>query len=181
MAIEACTLIDSAADLWTGEYAPPGLVPMAPELSAAAKSARRIRRDTPHDDIKRLLEGELSQLLDKLTSKLADDAEDALLHGEPVPSDSARDACLELAGRLIPHVVLAPQLKWGVFLEDTGAIALVLQSLLTDRRLTCRISRDGSEVETTKIDEHMHGDRQPYDTCKACVAKELAEWVIRRF
>jgi hypothetical protein len=119
------------------------------------------------------------RLVEQVECKLEEDRGDAEREAETPPSPAAVDACLSLAKHLAPHLALAIRLKWGAFTEEDGGISLVVQSLVTDRRLNCRIGSDGSSVSTIRIDEHMHAETTAISVDDA-KPKELAAWVTSR-
>ncbi|MDM8007417.1 MAG: hypothetical protein QUV05_14860 [Phycisphaerae bacterium] len=96
------------------------------------------------------------------------------------PTSSAIGICRALVQRLAPHVALARQLKAGAFVEDEGGISLVLQSLVTDRRLTYRISPQGDRVTVIQIDEGMEAKTTTVSSDDRAKTRELAKWVTTR-
>jgi hypothetical protein len=71
-------------------------------------------------------------------------------------------------------------LKAGAFVEDEGGISLVLQSLVTDRRLTYRISPQGDRVTVIQIDEGMEAKTTTVSSDDRAKTRELAKWVTTR-
>lgn len=93
------------------------------------------------------------------------------------PSSSAVEACIQLARRIAPTVVLACKVESAAFIELTGAVALVLQSMQTHRRLTYRISPDGGNVSILQIDENMTVLSAEVGIDDKRGLRERAEWV----
>ena len=131
-------------------------------------------------DFQRLVDQESHELVERIELKLAEDREDADRTEDVAPSEAAAQVCLQLARRLAPHLALAPQLKAGAFTEDDGGVSLVFQSLVTDRRLSCRIPPDGTHISAIRIDEGMRADRGPVLVSHPDAPRELAEWVTKR-
>lgn len=127
-----------------------------------------------------LVDREASELVERIELKLAEDEEEALLSDDVAPAPNAVQACLRLARRFAPHVALAPRLKSGAFTEDDGGISLVFQSLVTDRRVTCRIDPRGTRVSAIRIDEGMRADSPVMSLDNRDAPRELAEWVTKR-
>ncbi len=121
-----------------------------------------------------------AELVERIEFKLKEDRAEAEISEDTAPSPGAVDVCLSLARRVAPHIALAPRLKWAAFTEDDGGISLVLQSLVTDRRLNCRIAPDGSIVSVIRIDESMQADSMRVLLTDANVPRELAGWVTKR-
>lgn len=117
---------------------------------------------------------------DKIEYRLHQDIREAQASNEITPNPTAVKTCLGLVREFAPHAVLAPRLKSGVFAEESGDLSFVLQSLVTDRRLTFRISNDGEIVFAIRIDEHMKADSLPLKLCDSNALRELAEWVTTR-
>ncbi len=115
----------------------------------------------------------------KIRINLDDAVAEARKDGDPEPSDMACMLCWAIVKHVAPHVYDAPRFLCGVFVEDTGNIALTLQSLETDRRVTFRIAPGGNVYETVTIDES--GDRigPHYFSTEADGAEFLARWVVR--
>jgi hypothetical protein len=117
------------------------------------------------------------KFVERIERKLVDDREEA---DDVAPTPAAVQTCSDLARRLAPHVVLAPQLKSGAFTEDNGGISLVLQSLVTDRRLDVRIAPEGTVLSAIRIDERLQADSIALSVNDPNAPKELAEWVTSR-
>jgi hypothetical protein len=131
-------------------------------------------------DFSSMVDRRSRELVERIELKLLEDREEADCSGDTAPTARAFHTCLSLAQRLAPHVALAPRLKSGAFTEDNGGVSLVLQSLVTDRRLNCRIAPDGVAVSAIRIDERMRASSAPVALNDPNVPKELAEWVTSR-
>ncbi len=130
--------------------------------------------------IEDLLKPGASNLVQQVQEKLQQDVDDAQDEDDVAPDAQAVATCMRLARRLAPHVALAPRLEWGAFTEDNRGVSLVLQSLVTDRRINCRIQSGGSAISAVRVDEHMRVDTIPVLLSAPDVGRELAEWVTRR-
>jgi len=95
-------------------------------------------------------------------------------------NEAAIKACLVLVRRTVPFLTLASKLKLGAFLKDTGELSFVVQSLITDRRLDCLISQDGTSVRAFRLDERMQASSTDVDLNDQDMPQELAEWVTNR-
>jgi hypothetical protein len=126
------------------------------------------------------VEHEASKLVGNLLARLAEDMDGAAGDGSPLPTQSAVSKTRAVAEAVALHVALTPRLKAAVFLEDAGSLAFVVQSLLTDRRLTIRLNSDGRQFEIVRTDEHMQTVRDVVGQVDGSASKELAEWVTRR-
>lgn len=122
----------------------------------------------------------LGQAVDRLIQQTKDDlaqaTEEAVEYDEASPSNEATRACRTISNSLAPHLALAPQLRWAVFAEDDGGVSLVAQSLISDRRLSCIISREGS-VSVLAIDEKMSTKRESVDLADRDAWRRWANWV----
>lgn len=128
----------------------------------------------------RLLPAIAEVLSGEVLSKLHEDIADARL-SEGIQVDPAViTRCETLTREMTAHLALAKRLKVGTFLEDSGAVSLVVQSLITDRRVTCRIAPRGEAIRAIQIDEKMHARTGDVDLADENAARELAEWVITR-
>lgn len=127
-----------------------------------------------------LIRDAASDLVRRIQTNLDEDVIDAAASGETAPSSDAIKACLRLARRLSPRVALAPGLRFAAFTEEDGVVALVLHSLATDRRLTCRIAQNGATASVHRIDENMESMHGELLTDTESAPRELAEWVMRR-
>lgn len=92
--------------------------------------------------------------------------------------ESAIRTCLSLARALAPFLIPSASLKSGAFAEDDGCVALVVQSLATGRRLTCRVSADGNTVHIIRIDERMDSGVSHFNLGDKGTPRELAGWVL---
>lgn len=151
-----------------------------PETRPDTKVAPQTTGSAGGVDVDSLLREAKEELPRRIRINLAEDMEDAVASGEIGPTNDAVEACLRLAERVAPHVALAPRLKCAAFVEGNGVVALVLQSLVTDRRLTCRFAADGLTMVIYRIDEGMEADQEVMRTDAANAPRELGEWVTKR-
>jgi hypothetical protein len=135
---------------------------------------------TGDPDVNHIIKDATDALVESVEAALAQDEDDARQTGNAAPSPDARAACLRLSRHLAPHVAFAPRLKWAAFTEEDGGISLVAQSLVTDRRINCRIRADGSAITAVRIDEHMQTETFPVLLANPDIGRELAEWVTTR-
>ena len=119
-------------------------------------------------------------LVQTIQEKLDQDRDEALEYGEEPPSQQSIKVCLQLSNLFAPHLAFLPGIKWGAFTEDSGGISLVLQSLVSDRRLNCRIAPDGVTISALKIDEHMIAKASEVLLDNKNTWRELTEWVTSR-
>lgn len=115
-----------------------------------------------------------------LEQELAENVKDAWDSDGIVVDESAIRACFSLARALAPFLIPSASLKSGAFAEDDGCVALVVQSLATGRRLTCRVSADGNTVRIIRIDERMKSEVSHFSLGDKGTPRELAEWVLAR-
>jgi len=118
--------------------------------------------------------------VDRIQYDLDDAIQDARETGEPAPTKAVYDACMRLAGCVAPLAALAPRLKRAAFTEETGAVSLVLQSLVTDRRVDFRIAVDGRVIDALRIDENMRPESFTFSMDQSHLPRELARWVTNR-
>lgn len=145
-------------------------------LSSAAETA------CPVDvvDVGGVLAQECLELAARIDHQLASDSGKAAGTESMAPTSSAIGTCRAFVQRLAPHIALAPQLKVGAFVEDEGGISLVLQSLVTDRRLNYRIPPQGDHVTVIQIDERMQAKSMSLSVDDRAAIRELAKWVTTR-
>lgn len=115
-----------------------------------------------------------------IEQELAENVKDARDTDGVVVDESAIRACLSLARALAPFLIPSASLKSGAFAEDDGCVALVVQSLATGRRLTCRVSTDGNTVRVIRIDENMKSEVSHMSLGDKGTPRELARWVLAR-
>jgi hypothetical protein len=120
------------------------------------------------------------EFVGRIEQQLAMDSDEAADPESVTPTSSAVGTCLTFAEQLAPHVALAPQLKAAAFAEDEGGISLVLQSLVTDRRLNYRIPPQGDRVTVIQIDERMEAKSTTISFSDRAATRELAKWVTTR-
>lgn len=85
---------------------------------------------------------------------------------------------MSLARALAPFLMSSPSFNSAAFAEDDGCVALVVQSLATGRRLTCRVSADGKTVRVIRIDERMKSEVSDFSLGDNGAPRELAAWVL---
>lgn len=127
-----------------------------------------------------LLSKSVAAFVERVKEDLRQDCQDAITDGDPVASRRACDTCLSFARLLAPHVALSPRLKWAAFCEDAGAVSLVLQSLVTNRRLNCTVSADGTRIRVIRTHERTISEDLPSLSADVRVARELGGWVANR-
>ena len=115
-----------------------------------------------------------------IEQELAENVKDARDTDGVVVDESAIRACLSLARALALFLIPSASLKSGAFAEDDGCVALVVQSLATGRRLTCRVSADGNTVGVIRIDENMKSEVSHMSLGDKGTPRELARWVLAR-
>ncbi len=113
-----------------------------------------------------------------LEQELAENVKDLRDSDGIFVSESAIRACLLWARALAPFLISSPSLKSGAFAEDDGCVALVVHSLATGRRLTCRVSADGNTVRVIQIDERMKSEVSHLSLRDKDTPRELAGWVL---
>jgi hypothetical protein len=131
-------------------------------------------------DVGQVVDKESRELVARVVRQLAVDPDEADDPERVAPTSSAVRTCLTFTERLAPHVALAPQLKVAAFVEDEGGISLVLQSLVTDRRLSYRIPPEGDRVTVIQIDERMDAKSTTVSLSDRAATRELAKWVRTR-
>lgn len=131
-------------------------------------------------DLDSLIRDAASDLVRRIQTNLDEDVVDATASSDLAPSPDAVKACLWLAEHISPRVALAPGIRFAAFTEDDGVVALVLHSLATDRRLTCRVSQNGATTSVHRIDENMKSLQGELITDFESTPRELAEWVMKR-
>jgi len=140
---------------------------------------------TPDDapegvDIPGLLTDDFSESIKRIQRNLREDREDAGIDGEVAPTDAAVETCMKLTRCIAPRVVLKPRLRWAAFTEETGGVSLVLQSLVTDRRLNYQISPDGTRISAIRIDEYMRSESFVVSVDDEEILRERTAWVVNR-
>ena len=126
-----------------------------------------------------LTEG-VSSFVDRISGDLAEDVEEAAENGEVVPTEAAQAMCLRVARLISGDIVLAPRLKYAAFSEESGGVSLVLQSLITDRRVNYRISPEGVTVSVIAVDECMATTTNELSSHDESDLRGKAKWVRSR-
>lgn len=111
---------------------------------------------------------------------LREDREDALESGDPSPGEAAIESCMQLVKLIAPVAAMNPAIRRAAFSEDDGSVSFVLQSLVTDRRVSYRIDANGRSVNILAIDEQMHPSSLVALLTDTDTLKEKAEWVAQR-
>jgi hypothetical protein len=121
-----------------------------------------------------IIECRSREIIERVEGQLADDESDP---EDVTPTSLARLTCSKWIRKIAPRVALASRLKVAAFTEDSSGVSLVLQSLLTDRRVNIRIGPDGRVLGAICTDEHMDVRTRPDEPD---LPRELAEWVTSR-
>lgn len=102
--------------------------------------------------------------------------QDACEYEEVPPTLMAQMTCIQLAHVFAPFI---SGLKHGAFAGENGEIELVFQSLLSDKRLDCKINSNGKVVTIVTINEAMDTEQCNVElkltTIKYWI--DLIEWV----
>ena len=114
----------------------------------------------------------------RLEQDLAENVDDARDSDGIVVNERAIRTCMSLARALAPFLMSSPSSNSAAFAEDDGCVALVVQSLATGRRLTCRVSADGNTVRVIRIDERMKSEVSDFSLGDKGAPRELAGWVL---
>jgi hypothetical protein len=131
------------------------------------------------DLVAHMFEERARTVVQRIRANLECDAKEASVYGRIGPDPRSIEICVRLVNRIAPHIVFAPKVKCGVFTEEDGVVALVLQSLETDRRLTCRFAADGSAREY-RVDERGVATERELPVDDERTPRELTEWVKTR-
>ncbi len=129
-------------------------------------------------DVEKVVADGSRDLTSRVTAQLSEDQE---ADSDVVPTPAARHTCERIMSRLAPHVAWAPGLKVAAFTEDNGGVSVILQSLVTDRRVNLRISPDGTRMCAVLTDEHMETRVRQDCENEPQLPRELAAWVTSRF
>ncbi len=116
----------------------------------------------------------------RLEQDLAENVREARDSDGIVVKERAFHTCMSLARSLAPFLISSPSLKCAAFAEDDGSMALVVQSIGSGRRLTCRVSADENAVRIIRIDERMKSEVSHMSLGDKDTPRELAEWVLAR-
>lgn len=135
---------------------------------------------TEHVTFEALLQRGVHLFVAAIKNHLAEDAADAASAGTRVPSPRARDACGRLAHGVAQVVVFDDGLKRAAYAEEDGSVFLVLQSLVSDRRIEYQISPDGLRLTTHEIDEQMQHRSAQMPLEDVAAVQERAKWVVGR-
>lgn len=120
-----------------------------------------------------------SDWMNRIEVALSQNMEDAQDSDGIIVQPRAVRALLSIARQFAPYMTMTSfaLLRFGAFVEDDGCLALVIQSLESDRRLTCRVSPDGNSIRVIRIDERMSSAVSRLDPLDGDAPRELAEWV----
>lgn len=137
-----------------------------PSFATGEPSSSQLRLDEKGTQIRH-------QLLSEIDDGLAACLDEQL----GTPTQTAITRAHEIARRIAGRLTLDTATSAAAFIEESGCVALVLQSNVTDRRANLRISSDGSDIRVIRVDEHMNGSSEPV------VGGDIEEtigWVLRR-
>lgn len=95
---------------------------------------------------------------------------------ENKPTKQVINDSIVLFTLLTENIKVKDDIKYGMFIEDSGKISVVLQSLLTDRRINCCV--DNNNINTLRLDEDMNSYINT-DLCSKDVCTSLYLWVTK--
>lgn len=120
-------------------------------------------------------------VLNEIEATLREDRQEGILHGEVCANQTAVATSKRIALQIVDWLSAPPSgMKWGAFGEDGGGVSLVLQSLITDRRVDFRISPDGARLTAIHIDENMRCESVVLSVTDGDALRERAGWVNER-
>ena len=132
-------------------------------------------------DVLERLSQAVRSVLDEIEATLQENRQEGILHGEICANQTAVATCKRMALLIIDRLLAPPRgLKWGAFGEDGGGVSLVLQSLISDRRVDFRISPDGACLTAIRIDENMRSESVVLSVTDRDALRERAGWVNQR-
>ncbi len=70
-------------------------------------------------------------------------------------------------------------MKYAAFVEEEGGISVTFQSVVTDRRVNFRISRDGSSLTIVSVDSDGRADSNPTHFNDIRLVRNWAEWLLQ--
>lgn len=146
----------------------------------SAEDATTLKEELFRADVDRLLGIALEVFCDAIETQLNDDLEEASALGEVGPSRAAIEGCKNVAQAVGPKIIMKPALRCAAFSEGDGGASLVIQSLVSDRRVNLRVLSDGTTVQGLEIDENMNSSSFVAKVSDYKTLKERAAWVIRR-
>jgi len=152
-------------------------IPVPPKRSEAGEMRNTVRWPD-FVVVDELVRAAALELQLRIRQHIEEDVQDAASSGEAAPPQAALSACFRLGEQLVPHLVLAPGVRIAAFVEEGGVVGLVIQSLITDRRLTCRFASDGRTMLVLRVNEAMSTEQSTLAANDAKAPRELAEWVI---
>lgn len=132
-------------------------------------------RESGLGPIRRVLGDEAARLETQIDRQLQDQVADDL-----VPTTAAISRCRELARNMPLQVTRSRKVLIAAFIGDDSTVSLVVQSLLTDRRVNCKISQDGTSIYVLKTDERMTVRPEPLSHVDDNTMPRLALWVTSR-
>lgn len=136
--------------------------------------------DVVAPDLDRWVRNFVRTFRERIKQNVRVDVGDKREEGGTLPRSAATKACFRAAKIIAPTLVSASRLKAAAFLEEDGAICIVLQSLMTDRRLSCTLRSGSSAISVVQVDEQMRTETCDVRDNDRQTLKGLARWVIRR-
>jgi NMD protein affecting ribosome stability and mRNA decay len=79
--------------------------------------------------------------------------------------------------QLFPCVRFHSKLKTAAFIEDDGSMALVLQDMSTDKRITFKLAKDGRSIRVITVDEDMVASSKEMPVSDKIDWSKLGIWV----
>ncbi len=121
-----------------------------------------------------------THILNAYGAKISDDVSEIESEGGRRPSAHVLRRSSALAARIAPRVAFAQRLAWGSFVQEDGSIAIVLQSLVTDRRVTFVVSGLRDRVQVNQVDEGMRHSTSLVTLQDDEQIRRLTAWVTKR-
>jgi len=86
--------------------------------------------------------------------------------------------CTSFYERMSTSLVFSSDLKNAIFVEGDGDVSLIIQSLLTNRRVNCSFFNSKNRCHVFCIDENMKCSTRTIDGSSMTEPREIAAWVM---
>jgi len=123
---------------------------------------------------------EAQRFLDTVRRNISEDSADLIREEGIPPTQPGVDACLAIASTLSDIVAMKPTLKYAAFVEESGAISLVIQSEHPGRRVNFRVSPDGRQIAVVAVTSQGYTSTNPVRIDDTETLRGWVEWLRKR-
>lgn len=118
-------------------------------------------------------------LISSLEALLETDIESFRKEFQAEPSVAAVQTTRRISQALAPHMALSTTIRWKPWVEEDGAVSILIHSAATNRRATVRVQSSGHRIELIKIDEFVRCNSCEENASNLGFLQGLARWLTQ--